>query len=151
MKRTNTNIKGLPKTALFNSLKKSFSNSFFAAVFHECWSWCSFWTMMIDQTTKHDGRWLDVIPFPSINVNCGSAWCSSFCCVNSRQAWVEICWILHLVTSDVDSGYPVGTQRPRDVVWRFSKGPNARDLAGTYRRPSEKQYKNWWFSKKIAF
>ena len=28
--------------------------------------------MMIDQTTKHDGRWLDVILFPSINVNCGS-------------------------------------------------------------------------------
>ena len=28
--------------------------------------------MMIDQTTKPDGLWLDVIPFPSINVYCGS-------------------------------------------------------------------------------
>ena len=28
---------------------------------------------------------------------------------------------------------PAGTRRPGDVPWRFPKGPNIRDLQGTFR------------------
>ena len=30
-------------------------------------------------------------------------WYSLFCCLNLRQAWLEVCWIVHLITSDSDS------------------------------------------------
>ena len=49
------------------------------------------------------------------------------------------------------SNYPAGTRRPRDVPWRSPKGPNVRDLKGTFRRLLEDQQKNWWFDEKIVF
>ena len=59
--------------------------------------------MAIERTRKHDRCWWDAILVPSTTLNCGSEWCSLFCCANSGQAWVEVCCILHLVTIDVDS------------------------------------------------
>ena len=59
--------------------------------------------MAIDRTTKHNGRWWDRKLVSSITLNCGSGWCSSFCYVNSGWARVEVCWILYLATSDIDS------------------------------------------------
>ena len=102
-KRTNKYIKDLLKTAFFISLKKSLSEWFFAAI---CWrmlTWCSFSTMAIDRTAKHDRQWWDAIPVPITTLNFGSEWCSLFCCVNSGQAWVEIYWILLLATSVINT------------------------------------------------
>ena len=71
----------------------------------KCWSWWRFSTMAIHWMANHDGRWWDAIPVPRATLNCGSRWCSSFCCVNLGRALVKVCWILHLATSDVDSRY----------------------------------------------
>ena len=38
---------------------------------------------------------------------------------------------------------PAGTRRPGDVPWRSPKGPNVRDLQGTFRGLLGDQQKNW--------
>ena len=45
-----------------------FQNHFLQLHVDECWSWCSFTTMVIDETTKHNGRWWDAILVPSTTV-----------------------------------------------------------------------------------
>ena len=38
-----------------------------------------------------------------------------------------------------------------DVLWGLPKGPNIRDLHGTFKRLSGDQYRNWWYNKKLFF
>ena len=47
--------------------------------------------------------------------------------------------------------YPASTRRPGDVPWRFPKGPNVRDLQGTFRGLLGNQQKNGWFDEKKCF
>ena len=44
---------------------------------------------------------------------------------------------------------PTGMQRPLKVPWRSSKGPNIRDLQGTFTGLSVAQNENWWFNEKM--
>ena len=89
---------------MFISLKKSFSKLFFTAVH---WQVLKFFNH--GNWLNNKIRWMLVrgnpSKCPSTTLNCGSGWWSSFCCINSGQAWVEVCWILHLVRSDADSRY----------------------------------------------
>ena len=43
------------------------------------------------------------MPISSTTLNCGSGWCSLLCGVSSRWAWVEVCWILHLVKYQISN------------------------------------------------
>ena len=46
---------------------------------------------------------------------------------------------------------PAGTRRRGDVPWRSPKGPNVRDLQGTFRGLLRDKQKNWWFDEKSVF
>ena len=54
-------------------------------------------------------------------------------------------------TSVVISLHPANTRRPGDVPWRSPKGPNVRDLQGTFRGLLGNQQKKWWFNEKSVF
>ena len=43
------------------------------------------------------------------------------------------------------------TQPAHDVPRTSPKGPNVRDLQGTFRELARYQYKNWWFYEKSVF
>ena len=46
--------------------------------------------------------------------------------------------------------FPSQQTTSSDVSWKPPKGPNFWDLQETSREISEDQFKNWWFSEKIA-
>ena len=52
---------------------------------------------------------------------------------------------------DVYNNIPADTRRPGNVPWRSPKGPNVRDLQGTFRGLLADQQKNWWFNDKSIF
>ena len=47
--------------------------------------------------------------------------------------------------------FAAGTRRPRDVPWRFQKGPDVRYLQGTFRGLLADQQKKEWFYEKKCF
>ena len=47
--------------------------------------------------------------------------------------------------------FAAGTPRPRDVPWRFQKGPDVRYLQGTFRGLLADQQKKEWFYEKKCF
>ena len=48
-------------------------------------------------------------------------------------------------------GDPAGTRHPRDIPWRSPKGPNIRDLQGTFMGLLGEQQQNWWFNENSVF
>ena len=51
--------------------------------------------------------------------------------------------LLGLWYSQFLCSYPAGTRRPGDVPWRSPKGPNVRDLQGTFRGLTKKLVIKW--------
>ena len=47
--------------------------------------------------------------------------------------------------------FAASTRRPRDVPWRFPKGPDVRYLQGTFRGLLADQQKKEWFYEKKCF
>ena len=43
----------------------------------------------------------------------------------------------------------ISSQLASNVPWRSSKGPNIRDLQGTFRGLLVNQHENWWFNEKM--